>query len=437
MDKLLVRGGNEISGSLRVSGSKNTALTLMAAALMADGEVTISNVPSLKDVSTFSQVMQVTGASVSYDKGSSTLKIDPTGINNLEAPYELVKKMRASIYMLGALLGKFGKAKVSLPGGCAWGPRPVDLHIKGMEALGAKIKVEHGYIIAEAPGGRLKGGDFSFNPSSVGATVNVMLAASMAEGISVLRNVAIEPDVVVFGEMLKAMGAEIEGLGTRTVEIHGVENLSAIETDNCPDRIELGTFMVVAAIAGKKGVEFEITGAEPEHLGSAFLHAFEQTGVGLRIESDKIWIRPVEKITPVSIKTDVYPGFPTDLQAQWTILLSQAEGESSVTDTIYRDRFKHIPELTRLGMNAKVEESKVRVWGPSRLTGAEVMSTDLRASVSLVLAGMIAEGETSVLRVYHLDRGYERLEEKLTKVGVDIERVRYSEFGDQPAPHII
>lgn len=433
MDKLVIRGGKPLMGTLRVSGSKNAALPLMAGALLAPGESTITNVPELRDVHTFARVMEVTGAVVRFDPASHTVTIDAANVVRPEAPYELVKRMRASFYMLGALLGRLGRARVSLPGGCAWGPRPVDLHIEGMKAFGAEISLEEGYVVAKARGGRLAGGSFTLSPSSVGATVNLVLAASTASGESRIENAAREPDVVVFGEALRDMGARIEGLGTRTITIQGVDALQPVSVRNCPDRIELGTFMIAAALAGSPGEPIAITGGNPEHLGETFLEMFRATGAGLEISDNVIRVDAPSALSPVSIETGVYPGFPTDLQAQWTVLLSRADGNAKVVDHIYTDRFKHIPELRRMGMNAIVVGNEVVVEGGGGLSGAHVMSTDLRASVSLVLAGMIARGETHVLRVYHLDRGYENLEGKLSAAGIDIERVKYDEFAD-PRP---
>ena len=442
MDKLVIQGGGALQGSLHVGGSKNTALPLMAAAVLADGVTTIHNMPVLKDVTTFSNVIRVTGCKVTWEPDDDpntpeTITIDGSSIHHFEAPYDLVKQMRASFYMLGALLGRGGTARVSLPGGCAWGPRPVDLHIKGMEALGAEVREEAGYVIAEAPGGRLKGGRMTFEPVSVGATINVLLAAVTAEGESVLENCAAEPDVVVFGQMLQKMGAQIDGLGTSTITVQGVEKMNAVEFTNCPDRIELGTYMIAAALATPPGETFRITGAEPEHLGPAFTDKFRETGVPFRflgdVDPDYGWqtveVEGVETIRPVSVETAPFPGFATDLQAQWTVLMTQADGPSTVRDTIYTDRFKHIPELRRLGADLKVTGDTVHVAGKDarKLSGATVMSTDLRASVSLVLAGMVAAGETDVLRVYHLDRGYERLEGKLRKAGIDVVRESYDE----------
>jgi len=430
MDKLVVRGGAPLRGPLTVSGSKNTALPLMAAALLADGTSRITNVPDLRDVRTFSNVLRVAGPSVSFDADAHLLTIDGSTVDHPVAPYELVKKMRASFYMLGALMGRRGEAKVSLPGGCAWGPRPVDLHIKGMKQFGADIELEEGYVIASAPGGRLDGGSFRLEPSSVGATINLLLGAVRAQGSSRIENAAMEPDVVAFGRTLKEMGAQIDGLGTRTIEIQGVDHLDPVETQNTPDRIELGTFMLMAATAGEPGQPVRIQEGRHDHLGQDFKNRLAATGVDATYDDEVVTVTRPERIDPVSIKTAPYPGFPTDLQAQWTVLLATADGPATVTDAVYEDRFKHVPELQRLGMDVSVHGNTATVRSSMPLKGAQVMSTDLRAGVSLVMAGMIAEGTTHVLRVYHLDRGYETLEEKLQNAGVDIRREEYQEFDD-------
>lgn len=430
MDKLVVRGGNPLTGPLTVSGSKNTALPLMSAALLTDGPVSLTNIPDLKDIHTFRRVIEVTGTEVEHLPHEHRMTLNAGTLDRAEAPYELVKRMRASFYMLGALLGRMGKARVSLPGGCAWGPRPVDLHIEGMKALGATIDLDQGYVVASAPSGRLDGGRFTLEPSSVGATINIALAASLARGGSVIENAAIEPDVVHFCEMLQAMGAKLDGIGTRTLEIQGVDSLSPVDFQNCPDRIELGTYMIAAAISGIPGKPVDLIGGRADHLGDAFLDAFRRTGTGVEILHDRIRVTPPEELRPVSVRTEIYPGFPTDLQAQWTILMARCAGNSKVHESVYPDRFKHIPELQRMGVNAIIVGDEVMIEGGKSIQGTNVMSTDLRASVSLVLAGIVAEGETHVLRVYHLDRGYERLEEKLSAAGVDIERVRYDEWAD-------
>ena len=434
MDKLVIEGGQPLEGTLSISGSKNTALPLMAAALLAPGPTTLSNVPDLRDVKTFANVLRVAGAAVSFDPAAHHMSIDAATIGHPEAPYELVKKMRASFYMLGALLGRCGQARVSLPGGCSWGPRPVDLHLKGMEAFGAEIELDEGYVVARAPGGRLGGGRFRMEPSSVGATINLLLAAVTARGPSRIENAAREPDVVVFGQALQEMGAQIDGLGTTTLDVQGVDALRPIDFRNSSDRIELGTFMIAAALAGRPGTPLRITNAEHAFLGEAFIEAFEETGADFTLGDGFVEVAAPEALRPVSITTDVYPGFPTDLQAQWSVLLTQADGEATITDTVYHDRFNHVPELRRMGAQATVTGNAVTVRGGAALSGAQVMSTDLRASVSLVLAGMVAEGTTHVLRVYHLDRGYENLEDKLQGAGIAIRREQYDEFADTSVP---
>ncbi len=415
-------------GTIPVGGSKNTALPLMSAALLGEGTTTLDNVPVLRDVYTFSNVLRVSGTHVTFDEGAHRLTLDATRVDHPEAPYELVKKMRASFYMLGALLGRCGRARVSLPGGCAWGPRPVDLHIEGVKAFGAQVSLEEGYVVAEAPGGRLAGGTFRLEPSSVGATVNLLLAAVRARGGSRIENAAMEPDVVVFGEMLQQMGARISGLGTDTIEVEGVDALRPVHFRNTPDRIELGTFMITAAMAGAPGQPITITEAAPEHLGSAFLEAFRQTGIPFDISGDRVTVTPTGEIAPVSVETEIYPGFPTDLQAQWTVMMAMANGPSTVRDNIYLDRFAHVPELMRMGIDARVKGNAVQLQGGQHFGGAQVMSTDLRGSVALVMAGLVARGETQVLRIYHLDRGYENLEGRLQALGAQVRRDHYDEF---------
>jgi UDP-N-acetylglucosamine 1-carboxyvinyltransferase len=420
LDKFVIEGPVPLKGEIPISGSKNAALPLIAATLLCDSPSEITNIPDLHDIATFNNVMRVTGARVDYISDRKTLEIDPTNVTYLEAPYDLVRKMRASFYMLGALLGKHGHAKISLPGGCAWGPRPVNLHLEGMKALGANISMDKGYIIAEAPGGRLRGGTFKMEPSSVGATVNLLLAAVLAEGKTILKNAAMEPDVVYLCDALNMMGARISGTGTDILEIHGVEKLSGITIANSPDRIETGTFMIAAAMHPESDVV--LTGTRASDLGD-FLRIFARTGALTQVEENTIRVKAPEKVVPVSIKTKIYPGFPTDLQAQWATLMTQADGISTVTDNIYYDRFSYVPELVRLGATMELEENTVTIEGKKELSGASVMSTDLRASVSLVLAAMAAKGTSEVLRVYHLDRGYENLESKLTNAGARISRV--------------
>ncbi len=423
MDKFIVKGKTPLKGTIPVSGSKNAALPLMAAAILADGPTRITHVPKLKDIYTFNNVIRVTGTHVNFDESDNSLTIDPTHLAHVESPYDLVRKMRASFYMLGALVGREGRARVSMPGGCAWGPRPVDLHLKGLEAMGVDINLDGGYVVANA-NKRLTGRSFTLNPSSVGATINLVLAAVLrAEEFSII-NAAKEPDVVLLCESLKKMGADIEGAGTDTITIRAVEKLNSISLKNAPDRIETGTFMIATAMHPDS--EITLTDTDPDDMGR-FTEIFKKTGVKLHIDGDRIQIKAPEAIKPVSVITAIYPGFPTDLQAQWATMMTQAKGKSKVTDTIYFDRFSYVPELKRLGASMKLVKNSVLIEGGNSLDGASVMSTDLRASVSLVLAGMAAEGETEVLRVYHLDRGYEDLEEKLNAVGANISRVSQNE----------
>ncbi len=418
MDKFVVQGPTPLKGTIAISGSKNAALPLMAAALLGSSPSVITNVPKLRDIYTFNNVIRVTGARVNFDEAEGKLEIDPANITHLEAPYELVRKMRASFYMLGALLGKYGEAKVSLPGGCAWGPRPVDLHLEGMRAMGAEIELDQGYVIAKADES-LKGGTFELNPSSVGATVNLLLAAVLKAESFTIKNAAKEPDVVQLAEALVKMGADIEGIGTDTLTVRKVDKLEGIQIHNAPDRIETGTFMIAAAMHPDS--ELTLTGCNPDELG-AFPQTLAKTGAEVSVNGSEIHVKAPKELKPVSVKTKIYPGFPTDLQAQWSTMMTQASGESSVTDTIYFDRFSYVPELVRLGADMDVEKNTVYITGKTPLKSASVMSTDLRASVSLVLAAMVAEGKTEVLRIYHLDRGYEDLESKLGGVGAEIQR---------------
>ncbi len=395
-------------------------MPVMAATLLADGPTVIHAVPKLKDIYTFNNVLRITGAQVDFDEERNRLTIDPSHVTHLEAPYDLVRKMRASFYMLGALLGRYGRAKVSLPGGCAWGPRPVDLHLKGLRAFGADIELDNGYVIGNAPDGKLEGGTFRLDPSSVGATINLLLAAVRSQGTFTIENAAREPDVVQLCSVLKQMGGHIEGVGTKTLTIKGVDTLEGVEVQNDPDRIETGTFMIAGAMHPDS--EITLTQTRPEDLGE-FLQIFKQLDAETRVEDDRIHVSAPSQLKPLSIETAVYPGFPTDLQAQWSTMMTQAEGTSTVTDHIYDDRFNHVPELVRLGASITVKENTAHIHGRTPLQGASVMSTDLRASVSLVLGAMIAKGETEVRRIYHLDRGYENLEEKLNNVGAHIRRV--------------
>jgi len=423
VDKFVIEGPTPLQGTIPVSGSKNAALPLMAAAILGDSPTTITNIPKLRDIYTFNNVIRVTGCRVDFNEDEGVLIIDPKNLTHYEAPYELVRKMRASFYMLGALLGKYGEAKVSLPGGCAWGPRPVDLHLDGMREMGADIQLDEGYVIASAPE-ELEGGTFTLEPSSVGATVNLVLASVLRAKEFTIKNAAKEPDVVLLCKKLAEMGADIEGIGTRTLTIRKVDSLQGITARNASDRIETGTFMIAAAMHPQSNVT--LTNVDVDDLGQ-FPKTFRETGAEMTINNNTIHIKAPEQINPTSIKTKVYPGFPTDLQAQWATMMTQANGESKVTDTIYDDRFSYVPELVRLGADIDVKKNTAHIEGKTELKGASVMSTDLRASVSLVLAGMVAKGKTDVLRIYHLDRGYEDLEEKLTNVGANITRTQQEE----------
>ena len=420
MDKFVIEGPTPLKGKIAISGSKNAALPLMAASLLGDGPSTLHLIPKLRDIYTFNNVIRVTGTKVDFLEDENKLVIDPTHLSHVEAPYDLVRKMRASFYMLGALVGRMGKARVSLPGGCAWGPRPVDLHLKGMEAMGINIDLEEGYVVASMEGEEVEGGEYILDPSSVGATINLVLAAAKRAKKFTIKNAAKEPDVVLLCNMLVKMGANIEGIGSDTLTIRKADTLNGVEMSNDPDRIETGTYMIAAAMHPES--DLTLTGCKPEDLGTFPKH-FKKLGVDLTIDDSTIRIQSNENIKPVSVKTEIYPGFPTDLQAQWATLMTQANGKSKVTDNIYYDRFSYVPELNRLGANLDVEKNCVSIEGKTDLNGASVMSTDLRASVSLVMAGMVAEGTTEVLRIYHLDRGYENLEEKLNAAGASIKRM--------------
>jgi len=422
LEKFVIEGPTPLKGSINVSGSKNAALPLLAASLLADGPCVLQNIPRLQDIYTFSKVISATGTKCAFDADSNTMTIDASAMNLLEADYELVRRMRASFYMLGAFLGHSGHAKVSLPGGCAWGPRPVDLHIKALEALGAEITLDGGYVYAKTKSGRLQGGSYYLEPSSVGATVNFLLGAVKAEGKSTISNAAMEPDVVQLGSFLNKMGAKITGLGTPKITVQGVDRLKGITFRNDPDRIEAGTFMIAAAMHPESDVV--INNLDVEQLGT-FADALKETGAFVDIiDQQTVHVKGTSELKAMSIVTKIYPGFPTDLQAQWAILMTQAKGSSKITDTIYTDRFSYVPEISRLGAKAKVGTNAADITGPTLLSGATVMSTDLRASVSLVMAAMMAKGKTEVLRIYHLDRGYEDLEKKLNQLGAKITRLK-------------
>lgn len=426
MDQIRIRGGQRLKGSIGISGAKNAALPLMAASLLTDETLTLSNLPHLADISTLANLLARHGVEIQMDggvhggHGGRVLSLTTREICSTVAPYDLVRRMRASVLVLGPLLARMGEAKVSLPGGCAIGNRPVDLHIKGLVQLGAEIDLADGYINATARGG-LKGAHIVFPTVSVGATENLLMAASLAFGETVMKNAAREPEVCDLARCLVAMGAKIEGIGTDTLTIQGVPHLHAARHVVVPDRIETGTYAIAAAITGG---EVELLGARLE-LIEALAEVLERAGVEvMEIPSGVKVSRNGGVLRAVDVSTEPFPGFPTDMQAQIMALMATAEGAAMITELIFENRFMHVPELARMGADIHVHGASAMVRGVEKLTGAQVMATDLRASVSLVLAGLAAEGETTVSRVYHLDRGYERLEEKLAGCGADIERVR-------------
>ena len=413
MDKLVIHGGRPLNGTVEISGAKNAVLPIMALSLLSDGKSILHRVPDLRDTRTFIRLLNMLGANSHFEDHSLT--IDGSDITSFEAPYDLVKTMRASFYVMGPLLGRFGEARVSLPGGCAWGPRPVDYHLRGFEKLGAKITLKDGYIMAKAK--KLKGADINFEIASVGATANIAMAAVLAEGTTRIINAAAEPHIVQLCETLNSMGAEIEGIGSNNLIIHGVNSLNTFEVSIISDMIEAGTFLMAGASLG----DITIDKVDPSHL-SIVLDKLNQAGCELSLTKDSITIKKCENIKPVDMSTDVHPGFPTDLQAQWIALMSIANGASKVTDNIYHDRFSHVPELNRLGAKIITDKNSAFVKGVNQLRGAQVMSTDIRASASLVIAGLIAKGRTDISRIYHIDRGYECIEEKFQSLGAKIYR---------------
>jgi len=414
MERFVIEGNRDLSGTINVSGAKNAILPVMAACLLAPGKSVLRNVPSLIDLKTMGHLLRVIGARIDYEQGS--MSIDSRDVCYNEAPYELVSKMRASIYVLGPLLARLKEARVSFPGGCAIGTRPVDLHLKAMEALGAKISIEHGYIHAKAD--RLIGADIYFEKSSVGATINVLMAAVFAKGNTRMFNAAMEPEVDSTIDLLNKMGAKITGKGTTTLFIEGVDDLFPVEMTMIPDRIEAGTFLVAGALSTSP---ITVANCEPLHL-TALIDKLREAGCDFEITDRSITINPPDKIKPVNLLTLPYPGFPTDLQAQFTVLMTLAEGVSFVEDTIFPDRYMHVAELNRLQANIRMERNIAAIKGVKELSGAEVMATDLRASAALVLAGMVAKDTTIVSRIYHIDRGYDRIEEKLNSLGAKITR---------------
>ncbi len=414
MDKFVVNGGNQISGTVDISGAKNAVLPLMTAALLVDGKTTINSVPDLRDTRTMIRLLEIIGANVAFKNNS--LSIDASDVNNLEAPYDLVKTMRASFYVLGPLLARFGEVRVSLPGGCAWGPRPVDFHLKGLEQLGAKISLESGYILAKAE--YLKGNKISFDFPSVGATGNILMASVLARGETQIENAAKEPEIVQLCEMLNQMGANIIGIGTDKITVNGVDKLHPVDIDVIPDRIEAGTYLIAGATMG----DITLNNCKPKHLNDV-INKLKLSGANITSTENSVSIEKIDTIKAVDLTTEVYPGFPTDLQAQWMAFMSIAKGKSIIIDTVYHDRFTHIPELNRLGADIQLTDNKAVVNGVKKLKGAQVMSTDIRASAALILGAIIAEGKTEISRVYHIDRGYDSIEKKFRNLGVDISRV--------------
>jgi len=422
MDRFRITGGKPLEGTVRISGAKNAALPTMAAALLTAEPVHLKNIPRVRDIITMGQLIAHTNARVETpDVPPTDLTIEARNITDAEAPYELVRTMRASILMLGPLVARLGHARVSLPGGCAIGARPVDLHIKALEQMGAEISTEHGYVTAHVPGGRLHGAEIRFEKITVTGTENILMAASLAEGETHLESAAREPEVTDLIEVLIKMGARIEGAGTSTLVVRGVERLGGASHTIIPDRIEAGTFVVAGAISGG---EIEVTNCKPEHIRAVLAKLCE---MGVDIEAagpDRLRVRGAKKLTAIHVTTEEYPGFATDMQAQVMALATQAQGSSEFVETIFENRYMHASEMTRMGADITIDGRKAVVRGPTPLEGTTVIASDLRASASLVLAGLIARGETIVDRVYHIDRGYERIEEKLSRLGARIERLR-------------
>ena len=418
MDKLLIKGGCELRGEIYASGSKNSALPILAASLLADTPLKVGNLPHLNDVTTMLELLGSMGVDVMLSDDME-VQVDTSSIDNLNARYELVKTMRASILVLGPLLAKFQKAIVALPGGCAIGSRPVNLHIDAMRAMGADINIEDGNIVASVDG-RLKGAKIMFEPVSVTGTENVIMAACLAEGTTVIENAAREPEVIDLANCLIGMGAQIEGAGSDVITVNGVDKLNGTTFSVMPDRVEVGTYLTAVAMAGGK---VKIKQAKPEYLSSV-ITKLESAGAFFILEDDSVEISMKKrKPNAVSLTTGPYPSFPTDMQAQFVSLNSIAEGNSTVTETVFENRFMHVQEIARMGGNIRLKGNTAVIEGIEKLKGAPVMATDLRASASLVLAGLVAEGSTVIDRIYHIDRGYERIEEKLKMLGADIERI--------------
>ncbi|MBM0169386.1 UDP-N-acetylglucosamine 1-carboxyvinyltransferase [Altererythrobacter sp. C41] len=424
MDKIIIEGGKRLSGTIPISGAKNAALTLIPCALLTEEPLTLRNLPRLADIDGFQHLMNQFGITTSIqgtrpEDFGRVMTLEAPRITSTVAPYELVRKMRASILVLGPMLARMGEATVSLPGGCAIGNRPIDLHLKAIEAFGAEIELAQGYVRARAPDGGLPGGEFDFPVVSVGATENALMAAVLANGTSRLFNAAREPEIVDLCNLLVAMGAQIEGIGTSDLTIHGVRRLHGATYRVMADRIEAGSYACAAAITGG---EVLLEGAKAEEM-QATLHALRNIGIHAESEAKGVRIGANGRLKAANLSTAPYPGLATDMQAQLMALLTRAEGTSVLTETIFENRYMHVPELNRMGANIETSGRTAIVHGVERLTGAEVMATDLRASMSLVIAGLAAEGQTQVRRLYHLDRGYERLEEKLALVGAQVERI--------------
>jgi UDP-N-acetylglucosamine 1-carboxyvinyltransferase len=417
MDKLKITGGARLSGQVRISGAKNSALPAMAASLLTADELVLENIPMVNDILTTRRLLKELGAEVEFSGGSSA-RLKSAVIGSHEAPYELVKTMRASVLVLGPLLARTGKARVSLPGGCAIGARPIDLHIKGFEKLGATVTTEYGYV--EATATRLKGANIVFEKITVTGTENLMMAAALAEGQTTLMNAALEPEITDLANLLNKMGARISGAGTSTITIDGVSSLHGTSHSIIPDRIEAGTFLAVGAMTDS---DLELTACNPGHLTS-IIEKMREAGANVEEVSGNLRVRGGRWLRSTDVSTHEYPGFATDMQAQYMALMTQASGIALITENIFENRFMHASELMRMGANIRIDGSRAVVAGKSRLTGAKVIASDLRASASLVLAGLIAEGETIIDRIYHLDRGYEKIEEKLRSVGAQIERLK-------------
>ena len=417
MDKIIIQGGGgPLQGNVSISGAKNAVLPILLASILTEGENYFMNIPRLRDIDTIQRLLEMIGVEITL--GDSVARVDATHLHDHEAPYDLVRTMRASVLVLGPLLARMGKARVSMPGGCAIGPRPIDLHLKGLEALGAEITLNQGYIEAKAR--TLRGADIYFDRSTVTGTENIMMAAAMAEGTTVMRNAAYEPEVMDLAEVLNKMGARISGAGTDVIVIEGVKELRPVRHRIIPDRIEAGTFMAAVAITGG---DICIQNCQMEHL-DAVTAKLKEAGVQIIDEPQGCRVIASQRTRAVDIKTHTYPGFPTDMQAQMVALMAVSEGTSVITETVFENRFMHVSELKRLGADIEVEGTLAVVKGVKRLFGAPVMATDLRASASLILAGLAAEGTTEISRVYHLDRGYERIEKKLAPLGARIERIR-------------